>query len=437
MSLDGGGKLASDSPSPPAGPVFIHSSWRTCKTWLWAKFRKFPTAVCFYEPHGEHCAKLSQPKIASFNSREWASRHPREVGPYFTEYLPLVGQAGEKGLPGYREAFALRSYLRDADSSPDEIGEAEISYLASLIASASTSVRGGRAVFGCARTMGRIGFLKRRLGGQHLVLVRDPYKQWLSIADQWRKHRNPYFAATYLMIVGCGRRHPFLGALASRFGIPEIQGDDFEQEMNGYQALCETVPPARLYEIFLRVQTASYLAGFASADLILDADQLAESAGLQTSAAREIAALTGFAPTLADCRPTHTSIGPDDEENLATTETVRREVEAGTFGFAVSEASDTSAPARQQALSLLAQTAETIRAVPLPPALFRQLSETAQAELLAARLEAARHSLEFQTVQTKLQRLRAAWTRQFRAASPPRRTVVTTSPSRPQPIRPA
>ena len=430
MTLDSSGTpdIASS-----AGPVFIHSSWRTCKTWLWAKFRKFPDAVCFYEPQGEHCAKLALPEIASFHSREWPSRHPRDVGPYFTEYLPLVGVPGEKGVPGYREAFALRTYLRDTNVAPEESGDDEIAYLQSLIASASS--RGGRAVFGCARTMGRIGFLKRRLGGRHLVLVRDLYKQWLSIADQWRQHRNSYFAATYLMIVGGGRRHPFLGALASRFGIPEIRGDGFEQEMTGYRALCETLPPAQVYEIFLRVQTASYLTGFAAADLILDADQLAESAELQTAAAREIAALTGFTPTLADCRPTHTSVGPDEAENLAVTETVRREVEVGTFGLET--LTSTPAPARQRTVALLAQAAETLRAVPLPPALYRQLSAAAQAELQEARLEAARLSLEYQEVQTKLQRLRAAWTRQLRASSAPRRTIVATSPSGPPPSRPA
>ncbi len=399
-------------------PVFIHSSWRTCKTWLWAKFRRFPEAVCFYEPQGEHCARLGQPEVASFHSQKWPSRHPREVGPYFTEYLPLVG---ETGVPGYREDFALRSYLRDADPAPEKetTGDDEIAYLSTLIASASE--RGGRAVFGCARTMGRIGFLKRRLGGRHLVLVRDLYKQWLSISGQSSQHGNNYFAASYLMIVGCGRRHPFLGPLASRFGIPEIRGDDFDQEMAAYRALCETVPRARQYEIFLRVQTASYLTGFASADLILDADQLAGSTELQAAAAREIAALTGFAPSLGDCRPTHTSVGPDDAENLAVTETVLREVEAGTFGI------ETSAAARERTLSLLKQTVETLRAVPLPPAVFHRLGEAARAELQQARLEAARLSLELQEAQARLQRLRAGWTRLLQPPAPVPRTVITTS----------
>ena len=343
-------------------PIFLHSGWRTAKTWLWSRFRRLPGTVCFYEPEGEWIARLTPEIVASARARNWPSGHPEDVDAYYTEYLPLLGAAQGAGVPGYRESFALRSHLRDTDPSDHEREAGEAAHFKNLIDAAA--VKDGRAVFGCARTLGRIGSLKRHLGGHHLLIVRDLYRQWQSISHQWTRHGNSYFIAGYVMIAGQNRSHPLLGPLASRFGIPEVKGDEFDQEMGCYQLLAEKMPSVRQYELFLRVQTAAYHSAFAWADLLVDVDALAGSRDQQKAAGEEITQLTGLSPDLSDCRVRPMEIAPEEEENLAVTERFLRDVEEGEFDAALPGDAPHGAGAKEKSLSLVARAVGTLRTAP-------------------------------------------------------------------------
>jgi hypothetical protein len=48
-------------------------------------------------------------------------------------------------------------------------------------------------VLACCRTLGRIGWLKRRFDGFHIMLIRDPVQQWMSFYSLRRRPRPTYF----------------------------------------------------------------------------------------------------------------------------------------------------------------------------------------------------------------------------------------------------
>src|SRR5277367_595633 len=74
-------------------PFFIHSSWRTGKTWFSLLFRHFPEVTCFYEPYNEVLATLTTAESVRLGPQSWESGHPSSVS-YWREYIPLIRKSG-------------------------------------------------------------------------------------------------------------------------------------------------------------------------------------------------------------------------------------------------------------------------------------------------------------------------------------------------------
>ena len=96
---------------------------------MWSRFRQSAHAICFYEPFHEALARCTAKKIRRDTHSSWNSRHPPLDQPYRQEYLPFIRL---RGMPGYRDEFAVARYFPSADGI-----EPELKYLRRLLAQAS------------------------------------------------------------------------------------------------------------------------------------------------------------------------------------------------------------------------------------------------------------------------------------------------------------
>ena len=169
-----------------AAPVFLHTGWRTAGTWLWSLYRALPESMAFYEPLHESLGTLSAWQLPTLRPDLWMSAHPG-TQPYFNEFAPLLRQ-GSPGVAGFNEEFALAQYFVGADDALPE----PASYLQSLIDLARSA--GKQPVLKLARSLGRVGWMRNAFpDAAHVLVVRNPWSQWLSGWRLFTVHHSEYF----------------------------------------------------------------------------------------------------------------------------------------------------------------------------------------------------------------------------------------------------
>jgi hypothetical protein len=224
-------------------PIFIHSLWRAGSTYLWSRFRALPQICAYYEPFHEALASASEADLAASTPESWSSGHEPLERPYFAEFLPLIA---DRGVPGFAKSFSIDHYFEDDPA----ILAGEDRYVAALIAHARAQAK--RPVFGCCRTLGRARWLKRRFGGVHLVLTRNPRQQWYSGYLQKIERGNAYFELMPFQILGKSGWEP--GRRVARLlGIDRFDAPSFYQEHDRYFTLYGGSAPERSYAAFSAV----------------------------------------------------------------------------------------------------------------------------------------------------------------------------------------
>lgn len=237
--------------------LFIHSSFRTASTWLWAKFRQ-PGVLALCEPFNEFLGEVTLDNIEDRRPDSWQSGHP-ETGPYFIEYAPLVGGIGVKH---YKSDFAFERFI-PTDGLLGKIESDEEVYLKGLVKLGQRS--GQLPVLGCTRSLGRAFGIKQALGGSHIFLYRPLLDQWLSYWSQFEAGQ-PYFLQTVgrTVCMNCGRV-PLFDRLANRLWV----GEDVPGNIAGFTDL------EAAFEAFLASHLYLYSAAHKWADLVISTRQLA------------------------------------------------------------------------------------------------------------------------------------------------------------------
>lgn len=273
-------------------PVFVHSGWRCSSTYVWSRFRALRGVRAYYEPWHEQLARLDEARIAAETPAASGLRHPGGAEPYLAEFRSLLVPGG--GVLGYQDRFALTPYMLE----PDVEDPAQQAYVEGLIGAARAA--GAVPVLACCRTLGRIDWLKRRVGGFHIVLIRDPLQQWMSFHSLRRRPRPTYFElCQYVMLSELpgqaaaaeallGRRFEGRGSLAER--IAAVRGR------------LKRAPASVSFAAFLAVYVASYLRALPQADLVIDVDRLASDPGYARGVEAAIRAGCGLSPDFSDCR---------------------------------------------------------------------------------------------------------------------------------------
>jgi hypothetical protein len=276
--------------SPDLQPVFVHSGWRCSSTYVWSRFRAAGDVQAYYEPWHEQLAQLTPADIERERPATSGLRHPDHGQPYLTEFADLLRADG--GVAGYRRRFALDDFFLDPDAEdPDQAA-----YVGGLIAAARG--KGRTPVLACCRTLGRAGWLRRRFGGVHIVLIRDPVQQWRSFHSLRKRPRPTYFELCQYVILSEAARGE---DAARRLGLSRGEGD-LADRIQAVRRRLKRAPARTSFAAFLGVYLLSYLAALPHADLVIDVDRLGADPNYAWAMASRVAALTGLVVDFSGCR---------------------------------------------------------------------------------------------------------------------------------------
>ena len=269
-------------------PCFIHSSWRTGKTWFSLLFRHFPDAVWFYEPFNEILATLSPTGAVQLGPQSWESAHPTSVS-YWREYIPLIRKSG--GVRLFRPEMPYDWFI-PAGGLGGVLRNAELKYLAFLVRYAQR--RRQIPVFGFSRSLGRLRPMSRQLPGTHIVIIRNLWAQWTSYLYQ-RQVGNPYFIRSIFRMIANNdpfceylRNFYFRGNLLLEDEKPAGAAESWEQRTD---QILTSLSDSDLFSLFVAIHVYLYLNARTAADLFIEFDQARERSRLpgmhDPAAARE------------------------------------------------------------------------------------------------------------------------------------------------------
>jgi hypothetical protein len=245
-----------------AGPIFVHSLFRSGSTYLFEVFRRSPAGYwCYQEPLNEYLrhAADAPDRLLEISTRDGALlRHPTLEKPYFWEFY----QVRDAIAPLFRKRLSYDGFFATPDSSSFRD---LVSYLRALIDSAR-----GRPFFQCCRTTGRSAALREALAGTHIHLWRNPHDQW------WSYQVGDYFNATTQRIFNAADLPPPLVAIKASCGIADFHDDDIEIELarDRNHRLAARDDYVSFYALWLY----SMIACERTADLSLNIDALTTSA---------------------------------------------------------------------------------------------------------------------------------------------------------------
>lgn len=280
----------------PNTTVFIHSGWRCSSTYVWHRFRALAGVRAYYEPWHEQLARVTAETIQAETPDNSGLRHPGGTEPYLKEFEVVLDPAG--GVKGFDAGFALDRFWIEPEASD----LAQQAYVEGLIAAART--RGEIPVLACCRTLGRAGWLKRRFGGFHVMLVRDPVQQWLSFYSLRKRPRPTYFELSHYVLLsemaGCAEVARSL--LGGDFAQAEGSAAPLDQRLAAVRRKLKRAPASVSFRAFLAVWLASYLKALPQADLVVDVDRLARDQAYAREIEAAIEAGCGLRPDFADCR---------------------------------------------------------------------------------------------------------------------------------------
>lgn len=173
--------------------IFLHSSFRSSSTWFWERFRADENVYAFYEPLHERLSTMTKAEALSESAASYIPGHP-EGQPYFLEFEKLISQRG--GVDRYSPEFAFDRFVPE-DGLNGSLSAKEIAYFQGLIDYAHSC--GKMPVFGCTRSLGRVGSFKAQFGGVHILVHRPLLDQWLSYRSIYET--DPYFIFTISKIL--------------------------------------------------------------------------------------------------------------------------------------------------------------------------------------------------------------------------------------------
>ena len=279
--------------SPNTTTVFVHSGWRCSSTYVWHRFRALAGVRAYYEPWHEQLARITAETIYAETPDNSGLRHPGGTEPYLKEFEIALESAGV-GVKGFDAGFALDRFWIEPEASD----LAQQAYVQGLVDAAREG--GETPIFACCRTLGRVGWLKRRFGGFHVMLVRDPVQQWLSFYSLRKRPRPTYFEQCHYVL---------LSEMAGYEDVSHILlGHDFErtgtldQRLAAVRGKLKRAPASVSFQAFLAVWLASHLKALPEAHLVVDVDRLARDQAYAREIETAIEAGCGLRPDFSDCR---------------------------------------------------------------------------------------------------------------------------------------
>ncbi|MBZ9852882.1 hypothetical protein LB566_03670 [Mesorhizobium sp. CA13] len=262
-------KIAVDKGLPP---IFIHSSWRSSSTYVYSLFRKQTELYyAFQEPLNE-VALLGQrdPQVLLQSSQVLASqlRHPDLGKPYFQELHDTYA--------------AWANVLQKPMLYDDFFGTADGVDTAAFF-DALIEVSPRRPVFQECRTGMRIAKLRERLGGVHLVLIRNPRDTW------WSYKVNEFFERARALCVNAANPPASILALREAIAFVPFSASDIMAEFGHFSRVHRS--PADSYLEHCVLWGLALCHALDHADLVLDIDRMTKNPELRQNAGSQLEAL--------------------------------------------------------------------------------------------------------------------------------------------------
>lgn len=259
-------------------PIFLHSSFRTSSTWLWAKFRTLPNVLAYYEIFNEMLGHIDAKSLNASTYASWPSHHPPQA-PYFLEFLSLLSKSG--GVLGFDASMSLAQFIPE-HGIEGEISAGEQNYLRILIEHAHK----GRKipVLSCTRSIGRMAAVKRFMPVKNILLYRNIFDQWSSYTGQFLRG-NDYFFKTIGETTGSFSRDPFLEGIHQFFDPSSLSPRD-----------------ERTFSLFILMHIYLYARAIDSSDIVINTTALATDANLRHSVEAALSDLVGAHVDLSDAR---------------------------------------------------------------------------------------------------------------------------------------
>jgi hypothetical protein len=270
-------------------PVFLHSGWRTCGTWLWEALRESAGVRAYYEPLHEDLQTLDRAALARFSPESWDSGHSPGA-PYFAEYAAALRPSG-RGISLYHPRFAFDDFFRD----PAADDPALRAYLTRLTEIARAE--GRVPVMKFCRSLGRVPWLARHFPhALHAVVLRDPMAQFVSARRQMTYSRNNYFIVSPFVILARNASHPLLADAIARLGVklpPHVSRD------LGITRLVCTHHVAHLtwaerYRGFLALWVATAVTALRADVTVIDSERLADDPSHRVDVQRALVQVPGL-----------------------------------------------------------------------------------------------------------------------------------------------
>lgn len=267
------------------GPIFIHSLFRSGSTYLFQVFRRSRVGYwCYQEPFHEKLCCLNGNAEQLLESRDTTShqlRHPRLERPYFWEYHQI-----REALAGrFRACFSYGNYFTD---QADGLDPEQTAYLRVLVDQAR-----GRPVLQCCRSSGRVGAIRRTMGGTHIHLWREPRNQW------WSFQVNEYFNAALQLIYNSDILPPMLEETGRQCGVPRL--DLMQPESAFVRALGYPIALECSYQLFYALWLYAYLESERHSDLTISIDRLSLDQGYQKVLVEELGQIGVEGLDFTDC----------------------------------------------------------------------------------------------------------------------------------------
>jgi hypothetical protein len=282
-----------------SSPIFIHSMFRAGSTYLFSVFRRAEEQYrCYYEPLHERVAWAAKDvsRLGLESSEALKLRHPQLDKPYFEELKDSWHFWKDAILPdmvygGY--------FSEDAQS-------AGVPFYRALLGAA-----GPRPVFCDCRTSGRIGTLKRELGGQHIFLWRNPWDQW------WSYQLDDYFETANQIILHAQPLPKALANLARTRVIGGGNGEGYSELRDEY--LSRPLAFSDRYTLFYLLWCLALKEGLDYADYRLNIDTLCRGDGTAAVVEEDLARLGIDGLSFADAQCPVSVYSPEEQaqfENL-------------------------------------------------------------------------------------------------------------------------
>ncbi len=271
--------------------LFLHTAWRSAGTWIWQQFRARDNVMGFCEPLNEWLADAKPSTLLEPRPEIWPSGHS-DIGPYFAEYAPLLTP---RGVAGYDRRFAYESYFMPVSQGVSGLER----YVQSLCDLAHAN--GRLPVLKFTRSLGRVEWMRTHFpDAAHVVIVRSPLAQYRSAAHLYtRGHRD--FLASPIALLAHFEEHPVVRDVLCglQCNVRAVRRRTLERTRVAAEQYVARGNPQETYRTSLAFWLATALTSMPFADLVIDAECLAENAEYRRLIEERLAELSGIDISLA------------------------------------------------------------------------------------------------------------------------------------------